>query len=313
MKRRVKWGLMENLWPVARIAIRNSYGMSLQKFAALVLSSGDTVIDVGANAGDISKFLSLCVGRAGTVHSFEPNPVLHANLIRLAKERRYSNVIPHHLAASNADGELEFLVDNRPSAQASTLNKEHAAREAELHGATYTSMKVRAVTLDVFCSNRNLHPQFIKIDVEGAEEDVITGAQKTILTYKPMLWFECWCGKKEGVSINNKLGHLRWLEANGFSLFLGSTIKFLGKWINRWDEENPAVMLPVSASDLETLPPSGLDILAVPESEVHKIRMRGLVGDQLARVHLVTFVNRAKSDLLSTGACFAGQRAFRPL
>jgi hypothetical protein len=50
---------------------------------------------------------------------------------------------------------------------------------------------VKTISLDTFCSMRALEPNFVKIDVEGADGEVITGFQHTIGRCRPVIFIEC--------------------------------------------------------------------------------------------------------------------------
>ena len=61
-----------------------------RKLLRTILSPGDVAVDAGANIGIYTRFLSLCVGPTGCVHSFEPSP---ENFRRLqAATRKLPNV-----------------------------------------------------------------------------------------------------------------------------------------------------------------------------------------------------------------------------
>ena len=63
-----------------------------------ILFKGAVVVDVGANIGIYSQFLSGCVDETGLVHSFEPSP---DNFRRLSTATRHlSNVQLFHMLAS---------------------------------------------------------------------------------------------------------------------------------------------------------------------------------------------------------------------
>src|SRR5689334_609731 len=56
-----------------------------------IVKPGDTVIDVGANIGIVTVWLSHLVGPHGKVHAFEPNPYLQSTLHRAVERNRISN------------------------------------------------------------------------------------------------------------------------------------------------------------------------------------------------------------------------------
>ncbi|MBE6148110.1 MAG: FkbM family methyltransferase [Firmicutes bacterium] len=49
------------------------------------------------------------------------------------------------------------------------------------------SEQVNCISLDYFIQNTNIIPTFLKIDVEGSEEELIIGAEKLLQKYKPIL------------------------------------------------------------------------------------------------------------------------------
>src|SRR5262245_47303084 len=76
--------------------------------------------------------------------------------------------------AGREDGEAEFHVVDKMHAF-STMVREHAAGAAQF-GAAYTTVKKPVRTLAALCAEAKLgRIDFLKIDVEGAEADVIAG------------------------------------------------------------------------------------------------------------------------------------------
>ena len=62
---------------------------------------------------------------------------------------------------------------------------------ALLHGSLLNNKKIiKSVTLDSVVQSLSLKPKFIKIDVEGAEFDVLQGMQETLKKYKPEIMLE---------------------------------------------------------------------------------------------------------------------------
>jgi FkbM family methyltransferase len=139
--------------------------------------AGDTVIDCGACFGGTSLFFATCVGREGTVYSFEflddnvevfsinmaLNPVL-GKRVNLVKAPVYSK-----------SGETMYISGSGPATQV------HAQ---EIPGAT----KVTSVSIDDLVQTRSIpYVDFIKMDIEGSEFAALTGAKQTIKEFKPRL------------------------------------------------------------------------------------------------------------------------------
>ncbi|MEC9292908.1 MAG: FkbM family methyltransferase [Chloroflexota bacterium] len=150
--------------------------------ATVETSKGKTcVLDVGAHIGLVSLPVSQAISKAGKVYAFEP---AMANQMYLVE----------HLTANNIDNVevITDLVGESPlesveffeSPQDSGMNT--IAPVGSQHG--YDSTQKRQITLDGFCDERNLSPQVIKIDTEGAEVRILKGAVDTIRLHKPIIF-----------------------------------------------------------------------------------------------------------------------------
>jgi len=141
------------------------------------IAPGAIAFDVGANVGAYSLLLGRWVGGGGHVFAFEPSPSAFAGLgehIRLnALDAR---VTPVPSAVGGVVGSLPFIVE--PTAGEGRLASSTGGR---------ATVDVRVTTLDAFCGEHGLSPDFVKVDVEGAELDVLRGARRTIARAKGTL------------------------------------------------------------------------------------------------------------------------------
>jgi FkbM family methyltransferase len=158
------------------------YERVLERQYTRLLNRGDTVVDVGAHAGrHLVRFLD-CVGAAGRVHAFEPLPAMHA---KLARAFRRPNVFLHEVALTDTAGKVEFVV-------AEGAPEESGLRERVYNNpgsVTPRRIEVTAQTLDHFADSlRGL--RFVKIDVEGAEMNVLRGAVGVLERYRPVVSVE---------------------------------------------------------------------------------------------------------------------------
>jgi FkbM family methyltransferase len=136
-----------------------------QKFRDLLLTNireGDLVWDVGANVGLYTRLFVDRVGRDGKVIAFEPSPRAFAQLqSSFATE---PSVILQEIALSDFDGEADFFVAEKGSTVTDSL---------VVRSGNSTSIRSSVKRGDSMCS---LHaPTIIKIDVEGAELEVLRG------------------------------------------------------------------------------------------------------------------------------------------
>jgi FkbM family methyltransferase len=132
-----------------------------------ILRPGDTAIDIGANMGVISIAMAGAVGSSGVVHAFEPQPNLAARLINSAALNHFDHLHVHQIALGAEDGTFELFIPGANSGSASLIRR---------HGDGDTvNVLVRQGT--PFLDGLNLTSiRLIKIDVEGFENSVFTGA-----------------------------------------------------------------------------------------------------------------------------------------
>lgn len=149
-------------------------------FARRFLEEGAVAFDIGANTGGyIPTFRQL----ASSVHAFEPTPWLAAELREIYSGR--DDIIIIGKAVSDHANRVPFYLDNRGATSGSSLNplSPHVGPEP---------IMVETVRVDDYCEETGVVPNFIKIDVETHEVQVIEGAWTTIERYQPVLIFEFW-------------------------------------------------------------------------------------------------------------------------
>jgi len=135
------------------------------------ISAGDTVLDVGANLGAYSVLFGKWVGPAGRVFAFEPAPAARFGLHRhVALNGLEDRVTVRPEAMSDRAGTVRF----RASGPHGDNRIVKAERDAPEH------IDVPTTSIDAFCRENKLTPRLIKVDVEGAELDVLRGARETL-------------------------------------------------------------------------------------------------------------------------------------
>lgn len=141
-----------------------------------VLSDGSTFVDVGANIGYYTRMAARIVGSNGKVFAFEPLPTAYRLLQRNSAD--LATVLPLQIALGNQSGTVRFYV-HRSGDQSSTMDMGEARAE----------IKVEMKTLDSMISSFD-RVDFIKIDVEGSELQVLQGGKETIERFEPVVQFE---------------------------------------------------------------------------------------------------------------------------
>lgn len=128
---------------------------------------GSIALDVGANVGAYTLLLAQWVRPGGRVYAFEPAPEAFAGLSEhLRLNALADTVVPVRAAVAATSGTATLATDGLSGAN----------RLADAPGGE----TVQTVTLDEFCAREGIVPAFLKIDVEGAELDVLRGARETI-------------------------------------------------------------------------------------------------------------------------------------
>lgn len=128
-----------------------------------------TCLDVGANFGDYTQLIVDAFGPTATVHAFEPAAAVH----RAASDRFAANpqVTVHHTALGAQPGTLELQSVEGRSQIASAYGFDDPGDQA------IVTETVPVTTLDAWAAEHGIGDvHLLKIDVEGAECDVIDGA-----------------------------------------------------------------------------------------------------------------------------------------
>jgi FkbM family methyltransferase len=146
------------------------------------------------------------IAKKGEVHTFEPSPNIFPYLAVNNQQQMHVN----NIALSNTSGEMTFFnTINSGESGASTLHKERLTLDAR---HIYTEQRIQTQTLDQY-TQTHTHPTIIKLDVEGAESEVIEGGIKTLQENKPTLIMEVWRGDKgdhfhkKALNLLKKLGY----------------------------------------------------------------------------------------------------------
>ena len=162
---------------------RNAYEKEIDLLAQL-LTAGDTCMDVGANIGQWTFYMSKIVGPSGKVFAIEPMPITYEVLKRVINKLKMKNVSAHQIALGDKDGWGTMHVDENKDGVKSLAT-------AYLSGDERSSMagsKIRIKTLDGFIESTNINKiKLIKCDIEGAELFFLKGGANVLMRDKPVL------------------------------------------------------------------------------------------------------------------------------
>ena len=133
------------------------------------------VFDIGAFKGDTAYLFSKKCSNKARIYAFEPDENNYKILLKIKDKYKLNNVIASNILFSNSETEINFLsMDlNRPA------------------------VKMKPTTIDKFIEENNIEKiDYIKMDVEGAEKNILEGAIKTIKKFKPSLAIAIYHGGK---------------------------------------------------------------------------------------------------------------------
>lgn len=172
--------------------IQGTYEPAIQEVFLRHIKPGDVVYDLGANHGYFSLLASTRVGKAGKVFAFEPLPKSVRGIVTHSGMNRIDNIFPCPYAISGTNGRI--AITNLADHLANTI-----IMESPLFSALAPTVQVEARTLDRLATEGLPPPQFMKIDIEGAEYDALLGAREILGRHRPLLCISVHENHRKGV------------------------------------------------------------------------------------------------------------------
>lgn len=172
--------------------VRGTYEPPMQQVVVGCLSPGDTFYDVGANIGFFSLLAARRVGEQGRVYAFEPVPENANAIARSARLNNFDTIEVFSKAVGAANGRCELMLAHHIGGAVLAS----AGVPPDMRG----HVEVSVTTLDDVIAERPLRPpSLVKIDVEGAEIDVLNGMQATLRKHRPAVVYEVDDATREGL------------------------------------------------------------------------------------------------------------------
>lgn len=173
------------------------------------------VLDIGANIG-LHSLSFAQMAPHGRVIAFEPSfPTFELLVMNVTGK---SNISPMNLAVSDSTGILDFFQasDNAYSSLVDTKRKD-----------IIEVSKVRCTKADDIVEELQLQRvDFIKIDVEGLEFNVLRGAEKIIEKYHPIIFCEIYQGKASNLEPDETVRYLVDKKYNAFVMRDGGLVEY---------------------------------------------------------------------------------------
>jgi FkbM family methyltransferase len=149
----------------------------VQKTLIESLRVGDVVYDVGANIGFFTLIAARLVGASGCVYAFEPVPQVAEMLRANVELNGFDNVVVIEKAAHSRNGAADLDLSGGTTAA-------HVVHGDSGEG----TLRVETQRLDDLVAARAVRPPaLVKIDVEGAERDVLAGMSETVRIHHPLV------------------------------------------------------------------------------------------------------------------------------
>lgn len=188
-----------------------TYEAAIQRCIADNLGPADVFVDIGANVGFFSLIAARRVGPDGRVYAFEPVAENAASIVRSSRLNGMSNVDVYAEAVGARTYRTELILAQHIGGAMLAS----AGTPPDFAG----SVQVDVVSLDDVIGTRKLRrPTLVKIDVEGAEMDVLQGMRRTLCSARPTLIYEVDDETRNG--LEEKCGEIAsFLDSAGYKIW----------------------------------------------------------------------------------------------
>lgn len=160
----------------------------LARFLIEYLDAEQVFFDIGAHYGYFTNLAALLVGDKGKVFAFEPSPKTFQMLSQNTGDK--ANVYALNLAVSNSGKDLLFYEFPNLYSEYNSIDNEQYKSKEWYKDYQPKEIKVKAVAIDELAHEKNVVPSILKIDVEGAEYQVLEGMSVMLRQSSPLVVME---------------------------------------------------------------------------------------------------------------------------
>jgi FkbM family methyltransferase len=221
-------------------------------------------MDIGANWGFFSLHVALKKEFIGKVYSFEPHPIVYQQFKSHIKDFNLEKKINLSCKPIGSSiKEVDFFY-NYNQTEAGTYNNKR-----QIVG--YYKKNMLTETID----NLNLkNLNFLKIDVEGNEEDSLRGGVTTINKFKPFIFMEHTLDRTSEINKNLSLESLKKLKYLGYHAYLPAWRQNNNKYfvgISKYYTMKKLALIPFSIEDRLCFPGDIMNFFFVHDSKLNKL------------------------------------------
>lgn len=198
---------------ISMYAIRSDQDDSATQFVLSHLTQGGTFLDVGSNTG---WFALRAAARyrelgGGTVHAFEPQPVMFDLITRSIEENQLEEIITLHARALGNEEKTVWMATPAFNSGGSMVRTKEVKESAPVQLTRLDSLALSPERIDI-----------MKVDIEGSEPLFVEGATQFLARYRPKIYSELHPKKLKQVSGRSREDYLDQMEALGYrTLALG--------------------------------------------------------------------------------------------
>lgn len=169
------------------------------KFLRTFIKPGMKVIDIGANHGLYALTIAKMIGEQGKLWAFEPTATTHACLKQSIYDNKLNNVELIQAGLSDRIRKAKFFTG--PNSELNSLSKESASGDL--------CETILLLTLD-HCAKKYQWGEidFIKLDAEGEESNILKEGKKFLSSASPLIMFELKHGDSVNLSLINRFDRL---------------------------------------------------------------------------------------------------------